>query len=143
MSSDVLVVGQVPESVRAAVAGVVKALEQAFNDKDPVALSEQFAERTSWSNAIGIRLDDRKAIAEFSGPAMKSFLRDSYARYEIVKLLELAPRVIAVNVVQTPTDAAGETVDGPRGATLYVIAEQPDGWKIVVGQNTAVDAPAG
>ncbi|MFF3553726.1 SgcJ/EcaC family oxidoreductase [Streptomyces tsukubensis] len=142
MTSDVLVVGEVPESVRAAVTGVVKALEQAFNDKDPVALSEQFAERASWSNARGLRQDGRAAIAEFSGPALKSFLRDSYARYDIVKLLELAPGVIAVNVVQTPTDAAGEPVEGLHGATLYVISEQPDGWKIVAGQNTAVDAPA-
>ncbi|MGV9311275.1 SgcJ/EcaC family oxidoreductase [Streptomyces sp. NPDC003691] len=143
MASSVLVVGDIAEPVRAAVTGVVKALEKAFNDKDPVALSEQFAERASWSNARGLRLDDRQAIADFSGPAMKSFLRDSHARYEVVKLLELAPGVIAVNVVQTPADAAGGPVAGPWGATLYVISEQPDGWKIVAGQNTAVDAPAG
>ncbi|MBB6174018.1 hypothetical protein HNR23_004078 [Nocardiopsis mwathae] len=27
-----------------------------------------------------------------------------------------------------------------HGVTLYVIAKQDDGWKIVVGQNTAVEA---
>ncbi|GGP89125.1 hypothetical protein GCM10010140_18680 [Streptosporangium pseudovulgare] len=140
MTDDVLVVGEISRETRAAVTGVVKALEEAFNTKDPIALSEQFAERTSWSNAMGTRLDGREAIVEFSVPAMKGFLGESYARYDVVKLLEIAPEVIAVNVAQTPTDRAGEPVEGARGATLYVISRQPDGWKIVAGQNTAVPA---
>lgn len=143
MTNDVLLVGDISDETRAAVTGVVKALEQAFNTKDAAALAGQFAERTSWSNAMGTRLDGRAAIEEFSGPAMKNFLRDSYARYDVVKLLEIAPGVIAVNVAQEPTDAAGTPVAGARGATLYVIAREPDGWKIVAGQNTAVEAPAG
>ncbi|MFD0898984.1 SgcJ/EcaC family oxidoreductase [Actinomadura sediminis] len=142
MTNDVLVVGDISDETRAAVTGVVKALEEAFNTKDAAALAGQFAERTSWSNAMGKRLDGRAEIEEFSGPAMKNFLRDSFARYEVVKMLELAPEVIAVNVVQEPTDAAGAPVAGAHGATLYVIARRPDGWKIVAGQNTAVEAPA-
>lgn len=142
MTDDVLVVGDISDETRAAVTGVVKALERAFNAKDAAALAAQFAERTSWSNAMGTRLDDRAAIEEFSGPAMKGFLRDSFARYDVVKMLELAPEVIAVNVAQRPTDRAGAPVEGVRGATLYVIARRPDGWKIVAGQNTAVEPSA-
>lgn len=141
MTSDVLVTGDISPQTQDAVTSVVAALEKAFNTKDPVALSEQFAHETSWSTARGTRLDSRAAIAEFSAPAMTGFLRDSYARYDVVKLLQIAPEVIAVNVVQTPTDSAGTPVDGPHGATLYVIARRADGWKIVAGQNTAVDAP--
>ncbi|MEU5980066.1 SgcJ/EcaC family oxidoreductase [Streptomyces sp. NPDC047315] len=142
MTNEVLVVGAVSPQVREAVSGVVKALEEAFNAKDPSALSEQFAVEASWSNAMGTRLDGREAIAEFSAPALKGFLRDSFARYDVVKLLEVAPGVIAVNVVQTPTDATGGPTDGLRGSTLYVVAERPEGWKIVAGQNTAVSTPA-
>ncbi|MEU9608077.1 SgcJ/EcaC family oxidoreductase [Streptomyces sp. NPDC048057] len=142
MSNEVLVVGTVSPQTREAVSGVVKALEEAFNAKDGIALGEQFAVDASWSNAMGTRLDGRAAIAEFSGPALKWFLRDSFARYDITKLLEVAPGVIAVNVVQTPTDASGGPVEGPWGSTLYVVAERPDGWKIVAGQNTAVPAKA-
>ncbi|GGS05539.1 hypothetical protein GCM10010252_50330 [Streptomyces aureoverticillatus] len=142
MTSEILVVGAVSAETRAAVTGVVKDLEKAFNAHDPVALSEQFADEASWTNAVGTRLDGRAAIAEFSGPAMKGFLRDSYARYDVVKLLEIAPDVIGVNVRQTPTDASGNPVEGPHGVTTYVIARRRDGWKIVVGQNSAVDAPA-
>jgi uncharacterized protein (TIGR02246 family) len=139
MTSDILVVGTVSPEVRAAVTGVVKGLERAFNEKDPIALGERFAEHASWTNARGTRLDGREAITEFGAVAMKSFLGDSFARYDVVKLLEIAPDVIAVNVVQTPTDSTGSPVDGPRGATLYVIARQADGWRIAAGQNMAVD----
>lgn len=142
MTNDILVVGDISAETRAAVTGVVKALEKAFNAKDPIALSEQYAQKTSWSNAMGTRLDDRETIAEFSAPAMKGFLRDSYARYDVVKLMEIAPDVIAVNVAQTPTDGSGSTVEGVRGAALYVIAKQVDGWKIVAGQNTAIEPPS-
>ncbi|MEU3602804.1 SgcJ/EcaC family oxidoreductase [Streptomyces sp. NPDC006798] len=142
MSDEVLVVGTVPRRTREAVSAVVKALEGAFNTKDPVALGEQFSTDASWTNAMGARLDGRKAVTEFSAPALKGFLSDSYARYDIVKVLEVAPGVVAVNVVQTPTDAVGGPAGGPWGSALYVIAERPDGWKIVAGQNTAVNTPA-
>ncbi|MFF8280695.1 SgcJ/EcaC family oxidoreductase [Streptomyces lateritius] len=141
MTNDILVVGAISAETQAAVIGVVKDLEKAFNAHDPIALSEQFAQEASWTNAVGTRLDGREAIAEFSGPAMKTFLRDSYARYDVVKLLELAPGLIALNVQQTPTNRSGSPVEGPRGVTTYVIAQQRDGWKIVVGQNSAVNAP--
>ncbi|MFF2039909.1 SgcJ/EcaC family oxidoreductase [Kitasatospora sp. NPDC058170] len=142
MAKDAQPAGAVPTRTQAEVAGVVRGLEKAFNDKDPVALAGWFAERTSWTNARGTRLDGRAAIAEFSAPAMKGFLSDSYARYEVVKLLEIAPEVIAVNVAQTPTDADGNPVEGARGAALYVVARQEEGWRIVAGQNNAVEAPA-
>lgn len=140
MPNEVLVVGTVSWQIQEAVSAVVKALEEAFNTKNPIALGEQFATEASWSNAMGTRLDGRAAITESSAPALKGFLSESFARYEITKLLEIVPGVIAVNVVQTPTDAAGTPVDGVWGSALYVIAERPDGWRIVAGQNTAVSA---
>ncbi|ASU82038.1 DUF4440 domain-containing protein [Nocardiopsis gilva YIM 90087] len=140
MTDGILVVGDISARAQAAVTGVVKALEKAFNAKDPIALSEQFALRTSWSNAMGTRLDDRRSIAESAAPAMEGFLCDSYARYDVVKLLEIAPNVIAVSVAQTPTDSSGNPIEGAWGATLYVISEQEEGWKIVAGQNTAVES---
>lgn len=141
MTSDILVVGAISPETQAAVTGVVKDLEKAFNAKDPVALGAQFTEDASWTNAKGTRLDGREAITEFSAPALKSFLRDSFARYDVVKMLEIRPDVIAVNVEQTPTDSAGDPVPAPRGVTLYVITRQADGWYIAAGQNMAVDLP--
>ncbi|MGW4897709.1 SgcJ/EcaC family oxidoreductase [Kitasatospora sp. NPDC004240] len=143
MTGEVLVVGDIAVRVREAVTAVVAALEEAFNSKDAVALGAQFAEHASWTNAMGRRLDGRSAITEFSRPAMEGFLRDSFARYDVTKLLAVAEDVVAVNVAQTPTDADGTPVPGPHGAALYVIARQADGWRIVAGQNNAVDAPTG
>ncbi len=139
MADDIIVVGDITQEAREAVTSVVKALENAFNTKDPIALSEQFAEETSWSNARGMRFDGRTAILEFSRPAMKDFLRDSYARYDVVKLLELAPDVIAVNVTQTPTDKEGAPIQDIGGSAFYVISRRQNGWKIVAGQNTPVE----
>jgi uncharacterized protein (TIGR02246 family) len=140
MSNDILVVGSISAETRAAVTAVVKDLEKAFNAHDAVALSEQFAVEASWTNAVGTRLDGRAQIAEFSKPAMEGFLRYAYARYDVEKLLEIADGVIAVNVHQTPTDSAGTPVEGPHGATTYVIARREGGWRIVVGQNSSVAA---
>ncbi|MFD0349506.1 hypothetical protein ACFQ0M_32705 [Kitasatospora aburaviensis] len=72
---------------------------------------------------------------------MKGLLRDAYARYDVVRLLAVAPGVIAVNVRQTPTDRDDNVVESAWGAALYVIARREGGWRIVAGQNNAVDAP--
>lgn len=141
MAKDILVVGDVPADVREAVVGVVKGLERAFNENDAAALGEQYSEDASWTNALGRRLDGRAEIAGFAAPALESFLKDSRARYDVVKLLAVAPEVVAVNVEQTPVDAAGDPIDDKHGRALYVIARRPDGWKIVAGQNNAIDAP--
>ncbi|WP_067825394.1 SgcJ/EcaC family oxidoreductase [Actinomadura kijaniata] len=141
MANDVQVVGDIPVETREAVTGVVRALEKAFNAKDPDALGEQYAHDSSWTNAMGRTLGGREEITEFSRPAMKGFLKDSRARYEIVRMLAVAPEVIAVNVAQTPVDASGEPVRAPHGRALYVIARREDGWKIVAGQNSAIDPP--
>ncbi|MET8831862.1 SgcJ/EcaC family oxidoreductase [Streptomyces sp. NPDC004610] len=139
MSSNVLVVGAISPKTQAAVTGVVKGLERAFNTKDAVALGARFTEHASWTNAMGRRLDGREAIVAFSGPAMEGFLRDSFARYEVRKMLETGPGVIVVNVIQTPTDSAGEPVPGPQGVALYVITGQGEDWLIAAGQNMAVE----
>ncbi|MEV7284094.1 SgcJ/EcaC family oxidoreductase [Streptomyces sp. NPDC093252] len=139
MTSEFLVVGAISAQVRDAVTGVVKGLEDAFNTKDAVALGACFTEHASWTNAMGRRLDGREAIVEFSGPVLTGFLRDSFARYDVHKMLEAAPGVVVVNVVQTPTDSAGQPVAGPQGVALYVITGQGEDWLIAAGQNMAVE----
>ncbi|WP_017624144.1 YybH family protein [Nocardiopsis chromatogenes] len=140
MAEGIVVAGDVPTEERQAAMAVVKDLEEAFNAHDAVALSACFAEEASWTNAAGMRLDGREAIAGFGGPAFRGPLREAYARYEVVKLLAVAPGVVGVNVRQVPTDGAGRTVEGPRGVTTCVIARDQGVWRIVVGQNNAVAA---
>ncbi len=122
---------------RNAVEQVVRSLEAAFNAHDPDALAACYSENTVWTNAMGRRLLGRAAVAEF-GHSVISRLKDSYARYEIASIVALRPDLLAVGVDQTPTDADGIAIDGGRGAALYVIGLEIDGWRIVAGQNTIV-----
>ena len=128
------------DEARAAAYDVVASLEKAFNAHDPIALSEHFADEAAWSTVMGHRLAGRREIAAFGRETIHR-LADQYARYEVVRLVAIRPDVVAVNVVQTPTNESGEPVDGTKGAALYVVAAQHDGWKIVAGQNTFLGGP--
>ncbi|WP_017558546.1 SgcJ/EcaC family oxidoreductase [Nocardiopsis baichengensis] len=143
MAEGMLVAGEVAAEERQAATAVVKDLEEAFNAHDAAALSACFAAEASWTNAAGMRLDGREAIAGFGARAFQGPLRDAYARYEVVKLLAIVPGAVGVNVRQVPTDEADRTVDGHHGVATYVVAREQGAWRIVVGQNNAVAALPG
>lgn len=117
----------------------VHALEHAFNTNDPDALGALYTDHASWTNAAGTRLDGAAEITAFARKAMAGPLADSRARYEVVKLLSLAPDLIAANVHQAPVDAAGHPARGAHGRALYILSRTPRGWRIAAGQNTAID----
>lgn len=123
-----------PEMTEAAHA-VISSLEGAFNRHDPVAISEHFAEEAAWATVMGKELAGREEIAEFGHTVIKN-LANSYARYDITRLVALAPDVVAVRTQQRPVDADGAPADAPAGAGLYVIARRGDSWLIVAGQIT-------
>ncbi|ARZ67324.1 hypothetical protein SMD11_1663 [Streptomyces albireticuli] len=125
--------------VEKAVRGVVQALEDAFNAHDADALGEQYARSASWTNAMGHVSQGREAIAEAARRVLP-VLAEQFVRYEVTGLLPVRPDVIAVNVVQTPVTRAGEPVEGPKGAPLYVISREDDGWKIIAGSNTFLNS---
>lgn len=123
-----------PEMTEAAHA-VIESLQAAFNRHDPIAISEHFAEEAAWATVMGKELAGREEIAEFGHTVMKS-LANSHARYDITRLVALAPDVVAIRTQQQPVDADGVPIDGPGGAGLYVIARRGDRWPIVAGQIT-------
>lgn len=125
--------------VEQAVRGVVRALEDAFNAHDADALGEQYARNASWTNALGHLSQGREAITEAARRVLP-MMAEQFVRYEVVGLLPVRPEVFAVNVVQTPVTEAGEPVEGPRGAPLYVISREDDGWKIIAGSNTFLNS---
>lgn len=139
MTGTPLIVGPITDTDRAGATAAVHALEHAFNTNDADALGALYTDQASWTNAAGTRLDGRAQITDFAKKAMAGFLADSRARYEVVKLLSLAPGLIAANVHQTPVDAAGEPAEGPHGRALYILTRTPQGWLIAAGQNSALD----
>lgn len=125
----------ITDETRQAAESVVRSLQDAFNAHDPIALSEHYAEEAALGTVMGQELAGRAEVAEFALGLVDQFA-DSYARYDITRLVELAPDVVAVRAIQTPVDAAGNEVDGPKAASLWVVAPRPGGWKIVAQQNT-------
>ncbi|WP_107082136.1 YybH family protein [Streptomyces caatingaensis] len=125
-----------------AVRGVVRDLQDAFNAKDAEALGAVYAQDATWTNVMGVRADGREAIAEAARAAFP-MLAGQFVRYEVVRMLPVRPDVVAVNVLQHPVTEAGEPVEGAKGAPLYVVSREADGWKISAGSNTLVAGPAG
>ncbi|WP_159942033.1 MULTISPECIES: SgcJ/EcaC family oxidoreductase [unclassified Nocardiopsis] len=125
------------ETAHPEIHALVRSLEDAFNDHDPVALGGHFAPDALWTNAAGRRIRGREAFVAF-GREVAPRLADAYARYEVVDALEVRPDVVAVHVAQTPVDAGGEVTAAPRASAVYVFARGERGWEIVVGQNTVV-----
>jgi len=121
----------------AAALGVVKAVQDALNARDPEALGAHFSAQAVWTDGSGRTLVGRKQIAE-SGWRTGG----QYARHDVVGVTEIGPDVLAVRIAQTPVDKAGREIEGARGAPLYVIAREPGGWKIVAGQNALLANPA-
>ena len=116
---------------------LVQSFEDAFNDHDPVALGRHFAEDSLWTNAAGRRIRGRDAVIAF-GKEVTPRLANAFARYEVVDVLEIRPDVVAVHVAQTPVDSDGTATEAPHAGAVYVFAQDGDGWRIVVGQNTIV-----
>ncbi|MBZ4320892.1 SgcJ/EcaC family oxidoreductase [Streptomyces huiliensis] len=139
-SSDVPV-DVVPADVAAAVRDVVRGLQDAFNAKDALALGECYARNATWTNAMGKRITGREEIVETSRKVFP-VLPDQPVRYEVVRMFAIRPEVIAVNVLQTPVSPAGDPVEGAKGAPLYVVSKEADGWKIIAGMNGFVTDPA-
>ncbi|MFL1380191.1 MULTISPECIES: SgcJ/EcaC family oxidoreductase [unclassified Nocardiopsis] len=139
MTGTPLTVGPLTDTDRADATAAVHALEHAFNTNDPDALGALYTDHASWTNAAGTRLDGRREITDFARKAMTGLLADSRARYEVVKLLSLAPDLIAANVHQTPVDTTGAPAEGAHGRALYILTRTPHGWRIAAGQNTAID----
>ncbi|MFE0047493.1 SgcJ/EcaC family oxidoreductase [Streptomyces albireticuli] len=121
--------------VETAVRGVVQALEDAFNAHDADALGETYARNATWTNAMGHVSQGREAITEAARRVLP-MLAEQFVRYEVTGLLPVRPDVIAVNVVQSPVTEAGEPVEGPKGAPLYVVSREDEGWRIIAGSNT-------
>ncbi|MGK5637089.1 YybH family protein [Streptomyces sp. URMC 126] len=131
----------VPADVAAAVRDVVRGLQDAFNAKDARALGDCYARNATWTNAMGRRVTGREEIAETARKVFPA-LPDQPVRYDVVRMFTIRPDVIAVNVVQVPVSPAGDPVEGAKGAPLYVVSREDDGWKIIAGMNGFVTDPA-
>jgi uncharacterized protein (TIGR02246 family) len=125
----------VTHEMRMAAEALIRSLQEAFNAHDPVAISEHYAEEAALGTVMGQELSGRAEVAQFASGIIESFA-NSYARYDITRLVALAPDVVAVRAIQTPVDVDGIEVDEPKAAGLWVVAQRGSQWKIVAQQHT-------
>lgn len=123
-----------------AARGVVKALEAAFNTRNETLVAAQFAEQASWTGTDGSRFEGRAAIAALARRSIAALGRLD-VRLSVTAMQHLRPDISVVYARQDLVDAGGTMVFGTLGVPLYVLSREPDGWKIVAGQNMVVPTP--
>jgi uncharacterized protein (TIGR02246 family) len=123
----------------AAIRGVVAELERAQQHELPDAFIALFRPDAVWTTAHGKRLVGRDEIAAFTHKVLPGAMKESTASYEVTHVVFARPDVAVVQVRQRPIKHGGEPLDDqPEGRPVYVMANEPEGWKLVAGQNTQV-----
>ncbi len=124
----------------AAVKAVIASLEAAQQHEDVDGFVGLFHPDATWVTGGGRRLIGRDQIAAFTRTVLPGAMADSTASYEVVHVVFVRPDVAIVAVRQRPTALNGRPLEGqPEGRPTYVMATDDAGaWKLVAGQNTAV-----
>jgi uncharacterized protein (TIGR02246 family) len=123
------------DEMRMGAETVVRSLQDAYNAHDPVAISNHYAEEAALGTVMGQELSGRAEVADLAVGLVDRFA-ENYARYDITRLVALAPDVVAIRAIQTPVDADGAEVDEPKAAALWVVAPRNGEWKIVAQLNS-------
>jgi uncharacterized protein (TIGR02246 family) len=123
---------------RAAIAGVVAAVERTQRAKDAEGFLGLFHPEALWTTGHGKVLIGFDAIAGFTRAVLPAASWDGEVTYEVVHIQFLRPDVAAVKVRQVYRSAEGAEPDS-EGAPLYVMTKGEDGrWLLTACQNTQV-----
>jgi uncharacterized protein (TIGR02246 family) len=112
----------------------------AFNTHDAPAFGRLFAEDADWVNVVGIRVTGRDDIQAEHDEAFTTYFRHSAltATEQSVRRLQDGFAVVHFRwALMNEGDAAGDRESEPRRGIIVIVAtEEPEGWRIKVGQNT-------
>jgi uncharacterized protein (TIGR02246 family) len=125
-----------------AIVQLVAEVERAQQNELPTEFMSLFRKQDPvWTTAHGKRLSGWDNISEFTHKVLPGAMRQSTARYEVVRVLFVRPDVAVVNVHQRPVTLDGEPIDSqPEGRPLYVLSKEDGRWFIAAAQNTQVHA---
>jgi len=122
-----------------AITRVVATLEHAQQNELPDEFIGLFREDAIWTTGHGRRLFGRSEIADLTRRLLPGSMTESTQTYTVEHVLFIRPDVAAVKVRQQYVTLDGEPIEGEQlGSPLYVMSREDGGWRIVVGQNTAV-----
>lgn len=128
-----------PDDVDALVERVAT-LERTQLTEDVEGFVDLFDADAVWVTGGGRRLIGRDAIASFTCEVLPGWTADgSSASYRVEHVVFIADDVALTCVVQTYVDADGQPTGG--GLPSYVWRRRDGVWRIIAGQNTAVDQP--
>lgn len=116
----------------------VSELQRAQQQENADDFMSLFTPDAVWVTAHGKRLTGRGEVHDFTRKVLPGAMKDSTARYEVVHTSFVRLDVVMVNVRQRPITHDGESLGGPHGSPVYVMAKEEGEWKIAAAQNTRI-----
>lgn len=114
---------------------VAESFVRAWNSHDKHQIAQLFVENAYWVPLVGVRLDGQEAIANDLGVAHATWARRTTMTATDVVVRQLRPDTAVVLFNAPFLDKEGAPVE-PANALMVVVVQQPDGWRIAVGQLT-------
>jgi uncharacterized protein (TIGR02246 family) len=122
------------------LAALFARLESGLNEKDGDRMAACLADNAIWVNPAAMLTRGRDGIGEKFRTSLATYLKDFYARYDLLSAVEIGDEVAVVHIRQTPITRDGGDFGGrPGSIASYVCRRQPGGWRIVSAQNTVED----
>lgn len=129
------------QAIRKTVAGI----EEAWNAHDMEAYGKLLRADVEWVNVVGMHWKGRDEVMTAHVAFHKTSFKNHRIKTDDVQIRPLCTGY-AIAVVTTTNDAfttpAGNVISKRQDRQTYVLAKEPDGWKIVHCQNVWVDAEA-
>ena len=118
---------------------LVATLENTQRHEDVEGFLSLFDESAVWVTGGGRRLVGLSAIDAFTRAVLPGGMAGGSVNYVVEHISFVTPDVALTAVRQQYTDRAGEPLDDAAGSPSYVWRRSGETWKVVAGQNTAVD----
>jgi PPOX class F420-dependent enzyme/OxyR family protein/uncharacterized protein (TIGR02246 family) len=140
--------GAAAERGRRAVQRQVEELQVGLGDGDAEIYNRHFAADVMWGSPYGATVEGYDALHAIHARMHASYDRGE-SRYQIARVLTLAPNVALAHVRRDALDAHGEPIpshqDEPRFSemALYVLVRREGAWWLAAGQNTVINIDLG
>lgn len=119
----------------------VAELERAQQQEDVEGFLDLFDPLAVWVTGGGSRLIGLDVISDFTRTVLPGAMSDGSVTYEVEHILFISPDVALTGVRQQYIDHDGQPTSA--GLPSYVWRRTNGVWKIITGQNTGVELPAG
>ena len=115
----------------------VAEIERTQQQEDVTGFLSLFDPLAVWVTSGGRRLIGLEVISEFTQSVLPGAMSDISVTYRVEHILFVSPDIALTAVRQQYVDRGGNP--SSAGLPSYVWRRTGEGWKIVVGQNTAAE----